>query len=64
MKHITFDRVFKVCILILVSFFISLLYKTINKPEVGRYQVIQFQTQSVVVVDTKTGEVKKVFPKP
>ena len=62
MKYITFDRVFKACILILVGCFIYLQYRTIDKSEVGRYQVIQFRERYVVVVDTKTGEVKRVTP--
>lgn len=64
MKRIPFDRVFKVTVLILVAFFVFFFYRTNDKSGVGRFQVIQFKERYVVVIDTKTGEVKMVTPKP
>lgn len=60
LTKITFDKVFKVMVVILIAYFLYLLtmiaIQLKNKADVGRYQ---FRNEGPLILDTKTGEVKR-----
>lgn len=64
MKYLTFDKVFKIAILlILVGYLIVLNNRHYVSPDKGRYQVVYLKEgKYIVIFDTQTGTIARPNP--